>query len=267
MTTVETHQTPYEPGAYSVAPPWAVHGQPETAAPWAGAGQPETAAPWAANGHPETAAPWAANGHPETAAPWAAGPASGASEAETAELGALPFGGTVPPYGSPGNKHGQLLVRFPHEVLGAARPDAPSWRPVVAWTFFLSVLGVIPAMRRAGKAKAYGRTRLPYYVAFLLTLAGGAAFWSALVSDVALPLYRHHVESQATEAVQRKVLGDGRVEAAVGTTVKSGGCVPAGDRGADGLRAYDCTFQLADGRSATMSIMADLRGNWETPKR
>ncbi|GGR40535.1 hypothetical protein GCM10010168_68940 [Actinoplanes ianthinogenes] len=178
----------------------------------------------------------------------------------------MPFGGTVPPYGSPDNKHGQLLVRFPHEVLGAARPEAPSWRPVVVWTFFLSVLGVIPAMRRAGKARTYGRARLPYYVAFLATLAAGAAFWSALVVNVALPLRQHHVEAQATAAVQSKVLGDGRVEAAVGTKVKSGGCVPDGDRGADGLRSYDCTFQLADGRSATMAIMADLRGNWETPK-
>ncbi|GAA4599294.1 hypothetical protein BJY16_003028 [Actinoplanes octamycinicus] len=266
MTTVETHQTPYEPGAYSMAPPWAAHtAETEVMAPWAGhPAETEVMAPWA--GHPagtEVGPPWA--GHPvpaEAAMP----PADSGAAAETAEFGPLPFGGTVPPYGSPGNKHGQLLVRFPHEVLGAARPEAPSWRPVVAWTFFFSALGVISAMRRAGKAHAYGRNRLPYYVAFLATLAGGAAFWSALAFNVVLPLQQQHVESRATEAVQSKVLGDGRVEAAVGTEVKSGGCVPAGSRGADGLRAYDCTFQLADGRSATMTIMADLRGNWETTK-
>jgi hypothetical protein len=256
MTTVETHQTPYEPGAYSVAPPWADQPQPEAA--WAGQAQPETA--WAGQAQPETA--WAGQAQPETAGfqpetAWA-------GDSETAEFGPPPFGGTVPPYGSPDNKHGQLLVRFPHEVLGATRPEAPSWRPVVAWTFFLSVLGVVPAMRRAGRARQYGRNRLPYYVAFLVTLVGGAAFWSALVVDVALPVHRHYVENQATEAVQKKVLGDGRVEAAVGTTVKSGGCVPAGDRGADGLRPYDCTFQLSDGRSAAMTIKADDRGNWET---
>ncbi|WP_155123450.1 MULTISPECIES: hypothetical protein [unclassified Actinoplanes] len=182
--------------------------------------------------------------------------------AETVEFVVPPFGGTVPPYGSPENKHGALLVRFPHAVLGEARPEAPSWRPVVAWTFLLSVLGVVSAMRRAGRARAYGRPRAPYWIAFLLTAAAGAAFWSVLVADVAVPAYRHHVEDRATAAVQAKVLGDGRVEAAVGTTVKSGGCVPDGDRGADSLRVYVCSFQLTDGRSASMRITADIRGNW-----
>src|SRR5690348_3619890 len=99
--------------------------------------------------------------------------------AETAELEPMPFGGVVPPYGSPENKHGQLLVRFPHEVMGSARPEAPSWRPVVAWTFLFSVLGVLSAMQRARKAREYGRRRTPYWVAFVVTGAAGAAFWSA----------------------------------------------------------------------------------------
>jgi hypothetical protein len=191
--------------------------------------------------------------------PWAP-----AAAADTEELGVLPFGGTVPPYGSPDNKHGGLLVRFPHVVLGEARPQAPSWRPVVAWTFFLSLLGVVSVMRRSGLAREYGRPRLPYWIAFLVTLMAGAAFWSALIVDVAVPIYRHHVEDQVTAAVQERVLGDGRIADAVGTTVQTGGCVPAGDRGADGLRPYDCTFQLADGRSASVHIEADTRGNWET---
>ncbi|GIF04389.1 hypothetical protein [Actinoplanes siamensis] len=191
--------------------------------------------------------------------PWAAG-----AEPETAELEVLPFGGTVPPYGSPDNKHGALLVRFPHALLGEARPQAPSWRPVVAWTFFLSVLGVVSAMRRSGRAKAYGRARAPYWIAFGMTLVAGAAFWSALVLNVVVPLHQQRVEDRATAAVQQKVLGDGRIEAAVGTRVKTGGCAPSGDRGAAGLRPYTCTFQLADGRSASVTIEADTRGNWET---
>jgi hypothetical protein len=185
-------------------------------------------------------------------------------EAATEDPGVLPFGGAVPAYGSPENRHGQLLVRFPHAVMGEARPDAPSWRPVVAWTFFLSVLGVVSAMRRSGQARAYGRARAPYWIAFLATLVAGAAFWSFLVVDVAVPIRAHYVEDRATAAVQAKVLGDGRIEEAVGTDVKTGGCVAAGDRGADGLRVYDCTFQLADGRSAAVHIAADTRGNWET---
>ncbi|GIF11678.1 hypothetical protein [Actinoplanes teichomyceticus] len=202
--------------------------------------------------------PQSAHGHPMSP-PWAERP-----ETATLELETPPFGGVVPPYGSPGNKHGQLLVRFPQEVLGAARPEAPSWRPVVAWTFFLSVLGVVSAMRRAGRAREYGRRRAPYWVAFVVTCVAGAAFWSALVVDVALPVYRIQAEDRATAAVQEKVRGDGRVEAAVGTTVKSGGCVPVSDRDAEGMRRYDCTFRLSDGRSASMVIEADTRGNWET---
>ncbi|HWS34544.1 MAG TPA: hypothetical protein VN408_17615, partial [Actinoplanes sp.] len=86
----------------------------------------------------------------------------------------------VPAY-SPVYKHGQLLVRFPGEVHAAGRPEAPSWRPVVAWTFFLSALGVISALRRSAAAKRYGRARRPYWIAFVATLLGGAALWSALM--------------------------------------------------------------------------------------
>lgn len=182
------------------------------------------------------------------------------------ELGTLPFGGAVPAYGSPENRHGQLLVRFPEAVLGEARPDAPAWRPVVAWTFFFSLLGVVSAMRRSGRAKTFGRPRSPYWIAFLSTLVAGAAFWSFLIADVVMPIHQHSVESAATAAVRAKVLGDGRIEEAVAAKVKSGGCVPDGDRGSDGLRVYDCTFQLADGRSAAVHIKADTRGNWETTK-
>ncbi|KUL42391.1 hypothetical protein [Actinoplanes awajinensis] len=189
-----------------------------------------------------------------------------AEAAATEELEPLPFGGVVPPYGSPSNKHGQLLVRFPHEMTGSARPDAPSWRPVVAWTFLFSLLGVVSAMQRSRKARAYGRRRAPYWVAFVVTAVAGGAFWTALAVDVVLPLHRTQVEDKATDAVQEKVFGDGRVEAAVGTTVKTGACVPVGDRGADGLRRYDCTFLLTDGRSALMTIEADARGSWETTK-
>lgn len=211
--------------------------------------------------HDEYPAQHSAAAWPETTAPAWIG---GHHEAETVEMGPLPFGGAVPAYGTPENKHGQLLVRFPHAMLGEARPVAPSWRPVVAWTFLFSLLGVVSAMRRSGRAKGYGRPRSPYWIAFLATLVTGAAFWSFLIADVVVPLHQRGVESAATTAVQAKVLGDGRIEEAVGTKVKSGGCAPDGDRASDGLRAYNCTFRLADGRSASVHIKADTRGNWET---
>ncbi|MEV6348521.1 hypothetical protein [Actinoplanes sp. NPDC051851] len=165
---------------------------------------------------------------------------------------------------APPVRHNQLLVRFPGEVHGAARPEAPSWQPVVAWTFFLSAIGVVSAMRRARRARSYGRARAPYWIAFLTTLVAGAVFWSVLVFDVALPTYQRQKESAATEAVEAKVLSDGRVEEAVGTTVKSAWCIADGDRRSDGLRTYDCSFKLGDGRTASMRIDADTRGNWET---
>ncbi|WP_436522470.1 hypothetical protein [Actinoplanes sp. HUAS TT8] len=244
--TIQTPHNEYPVEYPAAAPPWSTEHRTE----WP-AGSPDETTPWFGE-QPAAAPAWIGGHH--------------AAEAETVETGPLPFGGAVPPYGSPENRHGQLLVRFPHAVLGEARPDAPSWKPVVAWTFFLSVLGVVPTMRRAGRAKAYGRPRAPYWIAFLTSLVAGAAFWSFLVVDVAVPIHRSGVESAATAAVQAKVLGDGRIAESVGTKVKSGGCVATDDRGTDGLRAYDCTFLLADGRSALVHIKADVRGNWESAR-
>lgn len=192
------------------------------------------------------------------APPWAASP----HEQPVTEQAAQPFGGVVPPYGSPDNKHGQLLVRFPGEVLGSARPDAPSWRPVVVWTFFLSVLGVIAAMRRSGRARRYGRNRTPYWVAFGVTLVAGAAFWSVLAVDVAIPAYLSHRESVLTEAVQRDLLSDGRVEAAAGAEVSSAQCAAEDDRDSGGTRTYLCTLLLAEGGTSTVTVEADESAAW-----
>ncbi|GAA2868021.1 hypothetical protein [Actinoplanes cyaneus] len=277
--TVQTPRDEY-PADYPVSPPWA---QETETPPWADGHHAEAPA-WPGNhqasGYPAETPAWPGRqqttGHQAEAPAWPSQQTTGphaevpawlaghVQEAGTEELEPLPFGGAVPPYGSPENRHGQLLVRFPHAVLGEARPEAPSWRPVVAWTFFLSVLGVVPAMRRSSRARAYGRPRAPYWIAFVATLVAGAAFWSFLIADVVVPIQRSSAESAATEAVQSKVLGDGRIEEAVGTKVKSGGCAPAGVRDDDGLRPYNCTFQLADGRSASVHIKADSRGNWET---
>ncbi|MBB2941880.1 hypothetical protein FB565_001584 [Actinoplanes lutulentus] len=193
------------------------------------------------------------------APPWAVTP-----EQVQHEQVAQPFGGVVPPYGSPENKHGQLLVRFPGEVHGSARPPAPSWRPVVGWTFFFSVLGVVPAMRRAGRARRYGRERAPYWIAFGTTLVIATAFWSALTYSVALPVYDHFEEKSLTTALEDTILDDGRIAKSVGATVSNPQCTPEGDRGSDGLRTYVCTFTLvADGETTSLFVDADLNSNWE----
>jgi hypothetical protein len=173
------------------------------------------------------------------------------------------FGGLVPPYGDPENKHGQLLVRFPEEVHASARPEAPSWRPVVVLTFLFSVLGVVSAMRRSGKARRYGRNRARYWIAFVATLVIGAAFWTVLIFNVALPSYLNYQETAITESLQNGILVDQRVGTALAADVSAVQCTPEGDRGADGLRTYLCTFDLVEGGKNSLRVRADSRGNWE----
>lgn len=66
----------------------------------------------------------------------------------------------------PHTDHGRLLVRFPEEMARAARPQAPSWAPVVFWTLLLGVPGVVSAVRRGAEAHRGGNERYPYWIAF-----------------------------------------------------------------------------------------------------
>ena len=199
-------------------------------------------------------------GHYPTAPPWASPVEPGH---EPAPPYAAPlFGGSVPPYDSPDNMHGRLLVRFPGEVHAAGRPEAPSWRPVVAWTFFLSALGVISALRRASTARRYGRRRTPYWAAFGATLLAGAAFWSILTVNVIVPLYRDHREDTITTALQGTLLTDARIAKKLGA-VTGVSCKGETERDAEGLRTYLCTFTSADGKSRGMYVEADTAGRWQ----
>ncbi|WP_430789647.1 hypothetical protein [Actinoplanes sp. G11-F43] len=186
-------------------------------------------------------------GHYPSAPPWASSP-----EPEP----------PVPaPHPYPAYKHGQLLVQFPGEVHAAARPAAPSWRPVVAWTFFFSALGVLSALRRSGTARFYGRARRPYWIAFGVTLVAGGAFWSLLTTSVAIPYYHHWQEDGITTVVQDTLQGDRRIIKKLGA-VDSVACRPETERNADDVRTYLCTFQLATGKSSGMYVEADSHGNW-----
>lgn len=170
----------------------------------------------------------------------------------------------VPPHDAaypPGFKHGQLLVRFPGEVHAAGRPEAPSWRPVVAWTFFLSALGVISALRRSATARRYGRARRPYWLAFVATLVGGAALWSALTVYAVVPYYQYRQETQIATLVQDGMIGDRAIIKKFGA-VDSAVCRPEDERNDEGLRTYLCTFQLATGKSSGIYIEADTNGKW-----
>lgn len=234
-----TVQTPPEPGHYPSAPHWT--GQPEP-------GHYPSAPPWAVQPEPEPA-------HQPGTPPWAVPP-------EPDPPAAPLYGGTVAPYGSPDNKHGQLLVRFPGEVHDLNRPEAPSWRPVAGWTFLLSALGIISVLRRSSQAKRVGRPRRPYWIVFLVTLVAGALFWTVAVRYAAIPLYHYHQESGLTEQLQTSLAADSRVTKKFGA-VTAVECTSESDRDAEGVRTYLCTFELSTGKSNGMFVDADTKGNWK----
>ena len=68
----------------------------------------------------------------------------------------------------------RLFVRFPEELARAARPQAPSWLPVMFWTLLLGVPGAVSAARRSTEARRGGNERYPYWLAFGTVLAAGA---------------------------------------------------------------------------------------------
>ncbi|GAA0431930.1 hypothetical protein Aca07nite_18860 [Actinoplanes capillaceus] len=168
----------------------------------------------------------------------------------------------APPVDPTGHQHGQLLVRFPGEVHAAGRPEAPSWRPVVYWTFFLSALGIISALRRSGRARGYGRERSPYWIAYGVTVLGGAAVWAALTFTVAVPAYHAYQEARITTVLQDTLAVDSRIAKEVGEFTAVA-CLGESDRNAEGLRTYLCTFELPTGKSTGMYVAADARGNWQ----
>ncbi|MBL7256289.1 hypothetical protein [Paractinoplanes lichenicola] len=96
-----------------------------------------------------------------TTPPWAAAATPAAPEA--------------PPAPPPPAARPRLFVRFPEEMARAARPQAPSWLPVVFWTLLLGVPGAVSAVRRGSAARQGGHERYPYWLAFGTVLAVAAA--------------------------------------------------------------------------------------------
>jgi hypothetical protein len=219
-----------------------------------------------------------------TAPPWAPAPAATQQP---------PAG---PPWGNePYTRHGQLMVAHPELMNRAARPKPPSWIPVVPVTFFLGVaggiggtvlgtiafgaagilvgfvggtlalLGAVSAARRAGKAARGGNARYPYWIAFAATCLIGPVVAGAAVA-VSVPVYLHYRQTAITKALQSNLVHDGNVQTPTGTTVKSASCVQIPDAGTDGLDAYTCTVTLSNGKSGTLKVRTDPKGNWKTAK-
>lgn len=177
--------------------------------------------------------------------------------------GPVPAG---PPWGdTPPTRHGQLMVAYPELMNEAGRSGAPSWIPVVVFTFFFGPLGAISAARRAGKARRTRNDRYPYWVAFAATWALGWVLSAVILTLVALPAYLTLRESATTAALQSSLVHDGQVKTPKGTTVKSAACTPATAR-ANGLRTYTCALALSNGRTASLKVVADDHGGWKTTK-
>jgi hypothetical protein len=147
------------------------------------------------------------------------------------------------------------MVPYPEEMVNAARPTPPSWVPVVIWTFLFGALGAISAARRADAARRTRNDRHPYWIAFGATMGAGLAIWG-IAAAMLVPAYLAMREEAVTKAVQ-----SGLTEA--GDGVASTSCRPAGDRAADGLRAYACTVHLTNGRTGQVRVKADADGHWQ----
>lgn len=181
-----------------------------------------------------------------TAPPWAPAPREGS-----------PAHDTINPYEAPCPPHGELLVRYPEEMVNAARPRPPSWWPVVAWTLVFSVLGAVPASRRARRARQQRNSPAPYWVAWGVTLvASGLAGMLAVAAGV--PAYLEYREGAVTKVLQDKL----RADAWGGGAAASVTCTPAGPRDTTGFRRYDCLLAAEDGRTGSITVTADGDGNW-----
>ncbi|WP_250036167.1 hypothetical protein [Paractinoplanes maris] len=82
----------------------------------------------------------------------------------------------------PHTPHGRLLVRFPEEMARAARPQAPSWAPVVFWTLLFGVPGLVSAVRRGGEAHRGGHESYPYWIAFGTVLTAAVVVFLTLMT-------------------------------------------------------------------------------------
>lgn len=200
-----------------------------------------------------------------------------------------------PPWaGTPHTQHGQLMVPYPELMHGAGRPSPPTWLPVALVSLFLTLgggigaaalatdlrspaagmalgaaggalglLGAVVAGRRARRAKRDGNPRYPYWLAFGLTLVAAAVPVLYAVDVTAGLVQAGVVEPRAERTVEQSLINSGRVAVPAGVTVRSADCRPlAARRASDGLRDYVCSVDLSSGRTGSLRVRADRKGDW-----
>jgi hypothetical protein len=169
--------------------------------------------------------------------------------------------GAVTPWGAPYLQTGQLLVPYPEEMRNASRPAPPSWWPVLVWTFFLGIFGVVSAARRANRARRGGNTTAPYWIAWGVMMAV-VVFLSGVGRLVIAPAVNDYLEKGYTTQVEKQMRTDGALKKTLRVSATAVNCDPVGPRDDSGVRAYDCALTLEDGRTGTLAVTADTDGTW-----
>jgi hypothetical protein len=154
------------------------------------------------------------------------------------------------------------MVAHPELMHTSVRPK-PSWIPVVAWTFFFGLFGVISAARRAGKARKAGHPQQSYWIAFGATLFAGTVVW-AVAAALTVPVYLNTRQTAMTKTVEENIVA--QPATAAGVRVTAADCKSI-DGNRDGLYAYTCRVTLNNGRSGTVSVLAEPDGTVQVLKR
>jgi hypothetical protein len=182
-----------------------------------------------------------------TAPPWAApaqAPAPG-------HVPAAPYGAPLP----------QLLVPYPEEMDNAARPKPPAFWPVAPLTFLFLIPGIVSAARRGGQARRSRNSVAPYWVTFAISVVASWFLWSVLIA-AAVPAALAAYENTLTDRVESAIMDDGQLAKSANVTVRTAACEPAGPRGLDGRRRYECLLTLDDASTGTLTVLADRDGHW-----
>jgi hypothetical protein len=80
--------------------------------------------------------------------------------------------------------------------------------------------------------------------------------------SIGVPGYLSWREDLVTTAVEKNLVGDGRLAETARVTATAAACKPVGARGTDGRRRYACALTLTDGRSASLTVTAGRNGAW-----
>jgi hypothetical protein len=158
-------------------------------------------------------------------------------------------------------QYGGLLVPYPDKMQHASRAQAPAVWPVAAFTLLFSVLGIASAKRRADQARRTRNSAAPYWIAFLVSAGAGGFIWFVLAAVVIGPMVTDVREGNRLETLQRNVVGDGQLrDARVAATAAQ--CRAVTERDAAGMRDYLCRLTLESGGTASLTLTADVDGQW-----